>query len=468
MNIIEAIKDPNLFRPFFGDNLNTWKPWLVALRVLYGLPVTSKFGRKLIRRCTGRDPAKLPKAGFQTALFLTGRRSGKSRIAGVIGAYSAALAGLESKMASGENGMVPVVSPSKRQSHVVKDYLRAVFDVPILKQEIATDRKWEGFTLKNGTQIEMLAGDFRHVRGHTLLACVIEEICFFGLDEDSRVRSDTELVRALQPALATTNGRLICISSPYARKGWVWKQYQKHFGNDKSEVLVWNAPSRVMNPTLSQSVIDKAMAEDLAAAKSEYMGEFRDDIGIFIAPELIDSLVVKHRVENTPESGCKHSAFVDLSGGRHDGSALSIAHKDQRKIIVDLARLWRSPLLNPYQVVAEMSEVLRHWDIHRVTGDNYAGDFAKAAFEQHGIRYAKCEKNKSALYGELLPVLCSSEIELLDNPQLLRELCGLERRTRSGGKDVIDHPPGAHDDLANAVAGAAVACSKREHIGRLI
>ena len=79
--------------------------------------------------------------------------------------------------------------------------------------------------------------------------------------------------------------------------------YQKHFGNDKSDVLVWNAPSRVMNPTLKQSVIDKAMREDLAAAKSEYMGEFRDDIGIFIAPELIDSLVVKGRVENVPESG---------------------------------------------------------------------------------------------------------------------------------------------------------------------
>jgi hypothetical protein len=29
----------------------------------------------------------------------------------------------------------------------------------------------------------------------------------------------------------------------------------------------------------------------------------------------------------------------------------------------------------------------------------------------------------------------------------------LERRTARGGRDSIDHPPGAHDDLANAVAG---------------
>ena len=32
----------------------------------------------------------------------------------------------------------------------------------------------------------------------------------------------------------------------------------------------------------------------------------------------------------------------------------------------------------------------------------------------------------------------------------------LERRTARGGRDSIDHGPGAHDDIANAVAGALV------------
>ena len=95
-----------------------------------------------------------------------------------------------------------------------------------------------------------------------------------------------------------------------------------------------------------------------------------------------------------------------------------------------------------------MCDLLHKWGINRVTGDNYAGDFANAAFQNHHIRYEKCEKNKSALYAELLPVLCSGEIELLDNAQLVKELCDLERRTRSGGKDVIDHAPGAKDDLS--------------------
>ena len=40
-------------------------------------------------------------------------------------------------------------------------------------------------------------------------------------------------------------------------------------------------------------------------------------------------------------------------------------------------------------------------------------------------------------------------------PRLAAQLCSLERRTARGGKDSIDHPPGGHDDLANAVAGVA-------------
>jgi hypothetical protein len=53
-------------------------------------------------------------------------------------------------------------------------------------------------------------------------------------------------------------------------------------------------------------------------------------------------------------------------------------------------------------------------------------------------------------------LLNSGKIALLDHPRLIAQLCGLERRTARSGKDSIDHAPGAHDDLANAVAGALV------------
>jgi hypothetical protein len=43
---------------------------------------------------------------------------------------------------------------------------------------------------------------------------------------------------------------------------------------------------------------------------------------------------------------------------------------------------------------------------------------------------------------------------LLDNPKLVNQIVGFERRVARGGRDSIDHAPGGHDYLANAVAGA--------------
>ena len=52
------------------------------------------------------------------------------------------------------------------------------------------------------------------------------------------------------------------------------------------------------------------------------------------------------------------------------------------------------------------------------------------------------------------------KVQLLDNEVLKTQLMCLERKTRQGGKDAIEHPRGLHDDLCNAVAGCAVSLIK--------
>lgn len=462
MNITQAIRDPNLLKPFFGD-LKTWQPWRVALQALYGLvPITSPRAKALVHAATGRDAATLPPEGFNTALLLTGRRSGKSRIAATVAAYEAVLAGHQRKLAPGERGYVPVCAPSKAQARIVTDYLRAIFALPLFATELAKETA-TGFELRDGTRVEVMAGNFQTVRGYTLLCAVVDEAAFFGYEE-SKI-SDTELVRALKPALATVNGRLIAISTPYARKGWCHSQYKRHHGNEAARTLVWNAPSRMMNSTLPQSVVDEALAEDPQAAKSEYLAEFRDDVADFISREVVEALVVAGCQERLPRRHVEYTAFADLSGGRMDDAALAVAHMDGRRVVVDLARCWKPPF-SPDAVIGQMCEELRRYGVKRVTGDAYAAEFVSGAFVRNGIRYTKAEKAKSALYIELLPRLCSGEISLPDNPILIDQIASLERRTRAGGKDIIDHPRGAHDDVANTVAGVAVtAATLRRRVG---
>ena len=69
------------------------------------------------------------------------------------------------------------------------------------------------------------------------------------------------------------------------------------------------------------------------------------------------------------------------------------------------------------------------------------------------MNYEPSEKAKSELYRDLLPLINSTAADLLEHDKLVTQLISLERRTARGGKDSIDHPPGGHDDVANAVAG---------------
>ena len=105
--------------------------------------------------------------------------------------------------------------------------------------------------------------------------------------------------------------------------------------------------------------------------------------------------------------------------------------------------------------------MLKSYRLTTVRGDRYGGEWPREAFRKHGIEYKASAKPKSDLYRDLLPALNSGQVELLDNPKLITQITSLERRSGRGGRDSIDHPPGAHDDLANAVAGAIFETSRK-------
>ncbi len=143
MNIVKAKKDANLLKPFFADgdgSIDSWRRWEVFDRCSYGLPVKKPANLELIRRCTGRDPAKLHAEGYPTTLAIVGRRSGKSKEAAAMAFYEACLSGKEKLLSRGEIGMVPVISPTKLQSQIVKSYIRAIFEsTPMLQNEVVEE-----------------------------------------------------------------------------------------------------------------------------------------------------------------------------------------------------------------------------------------------------------------------------------------------------------------------------------------
>jgi len=127
--------------------------------------------------------------------------------------------------------------------------------------------------------------------------------------------------------------------------------------------------------------------------------------------------------------------------------------------VLDLVRERRPPF-SPDDVAREFAETLKAYGVTSVRGDRYGGQWPRERLQVHGVEYMPADKPKSDLYRDLLPMLNSGRVELLDHPRLIAQLCQLERRTARGGRDSVDHPPGAHDDIANVVAGAVVYASQ--------
>ena len=112
------------------------------------------------------------------------------------------------------------------------------------------------------------------------------------------------------------------------------------------------------------------------------------------------------------------------------------------------------PPFNPSGVIAEAADLLRQYGLHTTSGDRYAPGFVTEAFAAHNIKYIPSERDRSQIYLDLLPAVNAGRVRLLDDPELLRELRGLERRRGATGRDKVDHRHGFHDDRANAAAGA--------------
>ena len=110
--------------------------------------------------------------------------------------------------------------------------------------------------------------------------------------------------------------------------------------------------------------------------------------------------------------------------------------------------------------------MLKDYQVYSIVGDRYSGEWVRQAFRDRGIQYEVAQQTASDSFLELLPLINQGSIELLDDKRQTAQLIALERKRGKSGKDSLSHPPGGHDDRANALAHCAVAAGKpKSHWG---
>lgn len=447
-SILALLDNPKIFAPLFPAK--SWGRWRVFLAALFGLPM-SETDLAVYRHHTGRTEA--PTKAFAEAALVCGRRGGKSRILALIAVFLACFRDYSKLIAPGETPVVAIIAADRRQAKVILGYIVGLLRVIPALAAMIEDELAESVKLTNGISVEVHTGSIGAPRGRTFLAVLADEIAFWASGDVAN--PDREVIAAVRPGLATLSPHsvLLMASSPYARRGVLFETFSRYFGKDAAPVLVWRGTTEEMNPRVDRRIIEEAYAADPESASAEYGAEFRTDITAFIGRDAVKAVVADGILELPPAAGIRYAAFVDPSGGSADSMTLAIGHMGIDGIAVLDATRERKPPFSPEDVTAEFCELLRAYGITRVFGDAYAGEWPRERFALHGIAYELSGRNKSAIYQDFLPALNGRRIRILDQPRLLAQLCNLERRVSRGGRDSIDHGPGQHDDVANAVCG---------------
>jgi hypothetical protein len=449
-----AINDPALFGGAFAGP--SWDTWRAVLKAAWAEPLSAAELAAFRSVAGDRDPPRRP---VRELYAIVGRRGGKGAAGSAIAA-TAAIADYRGQLRPGEKASILCLAVNRAQAKIVRGYIGGYFTANALLAPLVARESDDGLELRNDVEILIETNSFRSIRGKTIACAVFDEAAFWR-DEDS-ANPDTEVYSAVLPGLTTLPGAiLVVITSAYRRAGLAYAKWHAHYGKDDDDVLVVYGPSTAFNPTIPQSIVDQALARDPEAASAEWLSQWRSDLSDFLDRELVAAAVDPGVTVRPPRPSLRYFAFADPSGGRGDSFTAAIAHVDpeDNTVILDCIYERRAPF-DPSSVTAEIAALLRQYGVTEATGDRYAAQWVTEAFARCGVSYGHSSRDRSQIYLDALPIFTSGRARLLDHERLVHQLTGLERRTSRLGKDVVDHGPAGHDDIANAACGALVLAAR--------
>jgi len=220
------------------------------------------------RDVLGVDPdpwqAEIIGARGEQRLILASRQSGKSWTTAVRACHEALFHA---------PAMILLASPSETQSRELFRKLVGFLD-RIPGAPAAVTQNTTELELENGSRICAVPGSERTVRSKSAVTLLI-------IDEASRVEDG--LIGALTPMLATTNGDMIALTTPFGKRGWFYDQWVSGEGYARTKRTAHECPR------ISQAFLDKESARlGPMMFAAEYMCEFVDDNSSVFSSELIE------------------------------------------------------------------------------------------------------------------------------------------------------------------------------------
>jgi len=506
----------------WGLNFHPTPAQKVILKAFYGLPmddikrvvkVPDMLNTKILYKFTEKDFVKFlhdegrintiefEDKNFRELIVVAGRRGGKSVTSACISDYEMYKL-IKKPDPSDHYGFPPKtkicvmnVAPTDDQAKDLYGVTHSfAMNCPYLKERminqtknyfnLQTDDDKKSPRKKHASIVGISGGSASNaLRGKNNIVVLMDEFAFF-LDNGGRFAGN-EVYRALTPSIANFggDGKIVCISSPYAKYGAFWDRYNQSL-NEKDTTLMFKMYSAMMNPNVDSQLLKIAYRRNRTEFMCEYGGEFSDSITSWFDEEEKAKIKIQNRVmHNRGETHVSYFMGIDL-GLKNDGTGIAIAHRNEetRKIILDYVDLQYSGSsdiweidntiysnCNKYakyaiipvdEIVNDIVELCKWYPIKSGWFDQWNGYGLHEQLVNRGLKQFRMEQITDTMNNEIYQLvknlMMDGMVELYNHPVLIPELFGLESERRSKNKIIVRAPNlrGAHDDLSDAVARA--------------
>lgn len=463
-------------------------------------------------------------------ILVLGRRSGKSTLSAIISAYE--LYKLLRRVCPQAYYGIPVnseirvlcIANDKEQASIVYgDMAGYVDNVDYFKSSMTNqtqtfmrfqtdqDRKKYGKGGRSTIAATFKSSIAKGLRGRGIICYVLDEIAFFVDDGKS---SAEQIYRAINPSIAQfspkdpnnkhkavgpSDGRAIMISSPDARDGFLYRHYQLSLsgGPASKNILMIQAPTWEVNPTLDKSYYEVEFSKDPKSFTTEHGAEFSDRVRGWIedSNDLLEC--VNPELKPIIRGGPRELFWAGVDFGIvRDGTAIALVHFVNGKIELAYHEVWYAGKnwheSNPHLTVplteyartlksvsrldmSEISEWFRvlstRFYIEKGIFDQWAGPIFEQELHKRGLKQFEMKNfsvsdsshayhmAKMCMFGRQLSIYnypifthIVTDSTMLKHSPLVSEL--LELQATSGGKNItiVEAPKvaGKHDDMSDA------------------
>ena len=410
----------------------------------------------LFARLVGFKPfpyqARLLRDRSKRIVACWGRQTGKST--------TAALKALHFAF-TGRDRTVLIISPSRRQSDLMFEKVRAFLHARVrlggreirpLEGSVARESR-DRVCLTNGSRLVALPCSPERVRGFTAHMVIVDETAFVP---------EELITSVLMPMLATTDGTLILLGTPWTRD----HVFYRAFSGQLPGWSIHHVPTTAC-PLVSRAFLAEQKASLTEAEfRREYLAELVEEGAHFFPSELVLKCVDPElRLAESawelraPSALLRGELYAGLDLGKlRDQSVLAVVEREPDGHLV--LRLLRAfPIGTPYSaVIASVLEAARELGICLLAVDRFGP--GEAVFERLkeglgegavlGFKFTA--QSKAELLSGLKMLMEQGLLRLPCYRPLLGQLMSITCELGPSGRLLLRHPPRGHDDMVMALA----------------